>query len=136
VTLQHKITLPPLSRGVHLISAYIQPHIHTIETGTAHLFLQHTSASLALGENYDSEVRQDIEHFLCHLIPDGWVDFMHTLEGADDMPAHMKNILIGSSLTLPVTHGRLNLGTWQGLYLLEHRDHGGERSIILTLSGE
>ncbi len=136
MTRQHRITLPPLSRGVHLITTYIEPHIREIETGTAHLFLQHTSASLALGENYDSDVRNDIERFLHHLIPDGWGQFTHTLEGADDMPAHMKNIFIGADLALPVTNGRLNLGTWQGIYLLEHRNYGGERRIILTLSGE
>lgn len=136
MTLQHSITLPAMSRGVHLITHHITPHIQGIETGTAHLFLQHTSASLALGENYDSDVRRDIESFLRHLIPDGWGGFAHTLEGVDDMPAHMKNIFIGSSLTLPITHGLLNLGTWQGIYLLEHRDYGGGRKIVVTLHGE
>lgn len=125
-----------MPRGVHLITKAIQSEIRGIETGIAHLFLQHTSASLALNENYDPDVRRDVETFLRSLIPDGWSGFRHTLEGPDDMPAHMKNILIGSSLTLPVTNGRLNLGTWQGIYLLEHREHAGSRRIVLTLMGE
>ncbi len=136
MTIQHQITLPAMSRGVHLITNLIKPYIEGIQTGTAHLFLQHTSASLALGENYDPTVRRDIESFIRHLIPDGWSGFTHTLEGDDDMPAHMKNIFIGSDLTLPITNGRLSLGTWQGIYLLEHRDYGGERNIIITLYGE
>ncbi len=136
MVLQHTLTLPPFERGVHLITGHITPYIRDIETGTAHLFLQHSSASLALNENYDPDVRADTEHFLRHLIPDGWEGFEHTLEGLDDMPAHLKNILIGSSLTLPVTDGRLNLGTWQGIYLLEHRQHGGGRRIVITVTGE
>ncbi len=125
-----------MPRGVHLITRLVVPEIRDIETGIAHLFLQHSSASLAINENYDPDVRRDVESFLRSLVPDGWSGFTHTLEGPDDMPAHMKNILIGSSLTLPVTAGELNLGTWQGIYLLEHREHGGSRRIILTLMGE
>ncbi|WP_457607082.1 secondary thiamine-phosphate synthase enzyme YjbQ [Nitratifractor sp.] len=136
MTLQRTITLPPMPRGVHLITRLVVPEIRDIETGIAHLFLQHSSASLAINENYDPDVRRDVESFLRSLVPDGWSGFTHTLEGPDDMPAHMKNILIGSSLTLPVTAGELNLGTWQGIYLLEHREHGGSRRIILTLMGE
>ena len=136
MTIQHTVTLPPMQRGVHLITRHITPHIAGITVGTAHLFLRHTSASLALNENYDPDVRHDIERSLRHLIPDGWSGFDHTLEGEDDMPAHMKNILIGSSLTLPITDGRLALGTWQGIYLLEHREHGGSREIVVTLCGE
>lgn len=134
--IQHRLVLPAVSRGVHLITNQIESYVQNIDTGTVHLFLQHTSASLALGENYDSDVRRDIESFLRHIIPDSWGGFTHVLEGTDDMPAHMKNIFIGSSLTLPVTSGRLNLGTWQGIYLLEHRQYGGERRIVLTLNGE
>ncbi len=136
MTIQHTITLPPMPRGVHLITRHIVPCIGDITVGTAHLFLRHTSASLALNENYDPDVRQDTYRFLQSLIPDGWEGFDHTLEGPDDMPAHLKNILIGSSLTLPVTDGRLNLGTWQGIYLLEHREHGGSREIVITLCGD
>ncbi len=136
MTIQHTLTLPPLPRGVHLITRHIIPYISGIETGTAHLFLRHTSASLALNENYDPDVLRDIETFLRHSIPDGWEGFDHTLEGSDDMPAHMKNILIGSSLTIPVTDGKPNLGTWQGIYLLEHREHGGSRNMIITLCGD
>ena len=136
MTIQRALTLPPLSRGAHLITHLITPHITGIEVGTAHLFLQHTSASLALNENYDPDVRRDIETFLRHSIPDGWEGFDHTLEGADDMPAHLKNILIGSSLTIPVTDSKPNLGTWQGIYLLEHREHGGSRNMIITLCGD
>ncbi len=136
MTLQRTLTLSPMPRGVHLITRQIESEIHGITTGIAHLFLQHSSASLAINENYDPDVRRDVEHFLRTLIPDGWEGFSHTLEGPDDMPAHMKNILIGPSLTIPVTDGRLNLGTWQGIYLLEHREHGGSRRIVITLMGE
>ena len=136
MTLQRFVTLPPLPRGVHLITRHIEPEIGGIRTGIAQIFLQHSSASLALNENYDPDVRRDVESFLRSLVPDCWEGFTHTLEGCDDMPAHMKNILIGSSLTIPVTDGRLNLGTWQGIYLLEHREHGGSRKIVVTLMGE
>jgi len=136
MTIQRSLTLPPMPRGVHLITRLIEAEIGGVTTGIAHLFLQHSSASLALNENYDPDVRRDVETFLRSLIPDGWSGFTHTLEGPDDMPAHMKNILIGSSLTIPLTRGRLNLGTWQGIYLLEHREHGGSRKIVITLIGE
>lgn len=136
MTLQRTLTLHPMPRGVHLITRHIEAYIGEVTTGIAHLFLQHSSASLALNENYDPDVRRDVEHFLRTLIPDGWEGFSHTLEGPDDMPAHMKNVLIGSSLTIPITDGRLNLGTWQGIYLLEHREHGGSRRIVITLMGE
>ena len=136
MTLQRVLPLPPLSRGVHLITPRIEPEIRGIETGIAHIFLRHSSASLALNENYDPDVRRDVEQFLRSLVPDCWEGFTHTLEGCDDMPAHMKNVLIGSSLTIPVTDGRLALGTWQGIYLLEHREHGGSRQIVITLLGD
>ena len=136
MTIQRSITLSPMPRGVHLITRVVEKEIRHIQTGIAHIFLKHSSASLALNENYDPSVRNDVERFLRSLVPDGWSSFTHILEGADDMPAHMKNILIGSSLTIPVTNGRLNLGTWQGVYLLEHRDKGGKRTIIITLIGD
>jgi secondary thiamine-phosphate synthase enzyme len=136
MTLQYTLTLPPLDRGVHLVTHHIAPRISGIETGTAHLFLQHTSASLALNENYDPDVRADTERFLRSLVPDGWSGFDHTLEGLDDMPAHLKNILIGSSLTIPISQGELNTGIWQGIYLLEHRENAESRNIIITLTGD
>ena len=135
MVIQKHITLPPYPRGVHIISKHIEDHISGVETGIANIFLKHTSASLALNENYDPSVRNDIESFLRTLIPDGYKGFTHTLEGADDMPAHMKNILIGSSLTIPITNGSLNLGTWQGVYLLEHRIYGESRELVLTVLG-
>jgi len=136
MTIQHTITLPPMPRGVHLITRHIVPYIEGITVGTAHLFLRHTSASLALNENYDPDVRSDTERFLRTLVPDSREGFAHTLEGPDDMPAHLKNILIGPGLTLPVSERRLNLGTWQGIYLLEHRENGGSRKIVITLCGD
>lgn len=133
---QRELHLSAYHRGMHLITGEIEEAIgRKITTGTLHLFLKHTSASLALNENADPSVRSDAERFLNDLIPQSYPHFEHTYEGSDDMPAHMKNILIGSSLTLPITHGRLNLGTWQGIYLCEHRDFAGGRTIVLTLTG-
>ena len=132
---QNSIKIPSKARGVHIITNEIAKHIK-IQNGIANIFLKHTSASLALNENFDSDVPLDIEDFLNHLIPDCWQGFRHTLEGCDDMSAHMKNIFIGSSLTIPITEGKLNLGTWQGIYLLEHRDFGGSREIFVTQIGE
>ena len=116
---------------MHIITNEIAKHIK-IQNGIANIFLKHTSASLALNENFDSDVPLDVEDFLCHLIPDCWSGFRHTLEGCDNMSTHLKNIFIGSSLTIPISNGKLNLGTWQGIYLLEHRDFGGSREIFLT----
>ena len=107
-----------------------------IEVGLAHLILLHTSASLALNENASPDVRADLEAWLDRAVPDGAPYFRHTLEGPDDMPAHVKSVLTGPSLTLPVTDGRLALGTWQGVYLCEHRQSGGARSVTITLWGE
>ena len=135
MVLQNSIKIASKPRGVHIITNEIQKAI-SINYGIANLFLKHTSASLAINESYDSDVRLDVEDFLNHLIPDCWSGFRHTLEGCDDMSAHMKNILIGSSLTVPITNGKLNLGTWQGVYLLEHRDYGGSREILITQIGE
>jgi len=104
--------------------------------GVAHLFLQHTSASLALGENADPEVRRDLERWFSHAVPDGFAEFRHVTEGVDDMPAHVKCAIIGVSLSIPVRDGAFALGTWQGIYLCEHRDDGGPRTIVATLQGE
>ena len=121
---------------MHLITDLIEEEIAgEITIGTAHLFLQHTSASLCINENTDPTVRSDAETFLNDMIPETYPKFRHTYEGGDDMPAHLKNMLLGTSLTIPVSHGRLALGTWQGIYLYEHRDHTGSRTILITLQG-
>ena len=137
--LQKRITLAPKSRGFHLVTEEVLAQcteLVQIETGLAHFLLQHTSASLGLNENADSSVRHDLESHLDVIAPENAPYYRHTCEGADDMPAHIKSGLLGSELTLPVRHGRLVLGTWQGLILGEHRNHGGPRSLILTLTGQ
>lgn len=136
---QHEITLPSFSRGFHLVTSHILegvPEIQRIETGLAHLFILHTSASLTLNENADPDVRTDMESGFNRIAPENAPDYVHTLEGPDDMPAHIKASLLGSSVSFPVHQGRPRLGTWQGIYLCEHRNHGGSRRLILTLCGE
>ncbi|ULH16415.1 secondary thiamine-phosphate synthase enzyme YjbQ [Deinococcus sp. KNUC1210] len=133
------LTLRPYPRGFHLITREVVaalPQLAHIRTGLLHVFIRHTSASLTLSENASLEVRRDFERYFNHVVPDGWPAFQHTDEGPDDMAAHVKAALLGNSLTLPVRGGRLHLGTWQGIYLCEHRDAGGPRSLTLTLSGE
>lgn len=133
------LTLKPSPRGFHLITREVLsalPELSRVRVGLLHVFIRHTSASLTLGENASPEVRRDFERSFSHLVPDGWPPFEHTLEGPDDMSAHIKAALLGSSLTLPVRAGRLYLGRWQGLYLCEHRDDGGPRTLTLTLQGE
>ncbi|MCR9142522.1 MAG: secondary thiamine-phosphate synthase enzyme YjbQ [bacterium] len=137
--LQETIQLRPKGRGFHLITPEILqqlPGLSRVRRGLCHFFLQHTSASLAINENADPDVRSDLESFVNRLAPEDAPYFLHTTEGPDDMPAHIKAVLIGGELTLPVTDGRLNLGTWQGVYLCEHRDRGGSRRIIATIQGE
>jgi secondary thiamine-phosphate synthase enzyme len=137
--LQKRIALKPRSRGFHLITEELLgslPELKKFRIGIAHFFIQHTSASLVLNENADPSVRRDLETHLRSLAPDDSAHYTHTLEGADDMPAHIKSCLIGSGITVPVSEGRLLLGTWQGIYLGEHRDTGGSRSVIVTLNGE
>ena len=136
---QTEIRLKPRPRGFHLVTDEIEsqlPELRTIAVGLLHLFLQHTSASLSLNENADPTVRGDFERWFNQAVPDGAACFRHVDEGGDDMPAHIKSSLLGCELTLPIQHGRLRLGTWQGIYLGEHRDHGGPRRIIATLNGE
>ena len=136
---QHILTLPERRRGFHLITREVAaavPELGRTRAGLLHVFIQHTSASLTLNENASPDVRRDFETYFNHAVPDGWAPFQHTLEGPDDMAAHIKASLLGPSLTLPVQQGRLALGTWQGVYLCEHRDHGGPRRLILTLNGE
>lgn len=131
---QTTVTLPPYSRGFHLITGAIAEAVSRsgVTTGLAHLFLKHTSASLCINENADPSVRRDMEHFFAD-VADGKPYYVHTCEGSDDMPAHIKSVMLGTSLTVPVTGGRLNLGTWQGIYLGEHRERGGSRQIVVTV---
>jgi secondary thiamine-phosphate synthase enzyme len=136
---QKEITLSSYPRGFHLITHEILgqlPELRQYRVGLAHIFIQHTSASLALNENADPTVRTDMERHFNEIAPENAPYFVHTAEGPDDMPAHIKAVLLGSSLTLPIKHGRFHLGTWQGIYLCEHRDRGGQRRLVVTLTGE
>jgi len=136
---QAKFTLAAKSRGFHLITDDIinhLPEIHNYQVGLLHLFLQHTSASLTINENADPTVRMDMESHFNHFVPERQSYYKHDYEGDDDMPAHIKSSTLGCQITIPISHGRLMLGTWQGVYLGEHRDYAGGRSIIATLSGE
>ncbi len=135
---QQSIQLRARSRGFHLVTDEIEqalPEMRKVKTGLLHLLLQHTSASLTLNENADPTVRSDFEAFFNRAVPENEPYYQHTYEGPDDLPAHFKSSILGVSLMLPVTNGRLNLGTWQGIYLGEHRDHGGSRLILATLQG-
>ncbi|MBA5764650.1 YjbQ family protein [Vibrio sp. 404] len=136
---QTTINLRSRSRGFHLITDEIEqqlPTIRRLKVGLLHLFIQHTSASLTINENADPTVRTDMEKHFNHFIPERAKYYQHTYEGDDDMPAHIKASTIGSSITIPISNGRLALGTWQGIYLGEHRDLGGNRRIIATIQGE
>ncbi len=136
---QKQILLPPFSRGFHLITDEILNQcleIQNINIGLLHIFIKHTSASLTLNEDADPTVRQDFESHFNKMIPENAPYYRHTFEGSDDMPAHLKASILGSSVSLPITDGKFNLGTWQGIYLCEHRNHGGGRRLILTLQGE
>ena len=136
---QRELRLRARPRGFHLITDEVVdgvPELREVGVGLAHLFLRHTSASLTLNENASPDVRRDFATWFDHAVPDGWPEFSHTLEGDDDMPAHIKSSLTGMGLLLPVSDGQLALGTWQGVYLCEHRDSGGERSLMVTLFGE
>ena len=137
--IQRQILLKPRPRGFHLVTEELAaqlPQLASLRVGLAHFFIQHTSASLVINENADPDVRADLESHLRHLVPDGAAHFIHRDEGPDDMPGHVKSSLLGSGLAVPVGEGRLLLGTWQGIYLGEHREFGGSRSIIATLFGE
>jgi secondary thiamine-phosphate synthase enzyme len=137
--LQRTVRLSARPRGFHLVTEEVRealPEIEEIAVGLLHLLIQHTSASLALNENASPEVRRDFESWFNQAVPEGAAYWTHTLEGDDDMPAHVKAALLGPSLTLPIRDGRLALGTWQGIYLCEHRDHGGPRSLVATAWGE
>ena len=137
--LQKEIVLKPRSRGFHLVTDEIVralPELAQIRIGIAHFFIQHTSASLCINENADPTVRTDLERSFNELAPENAPYYVHTTEGPDDMPAHIKAALIGTSISVPITGGRLNLGTWQGVYLCEHRDRGGARRVVATINGE
>ena len=137
--LQREIRLRSRERGFHLVTDEIVrqlPELARFEVGLAHLFIQHTSASLTINENADPTVRQDFESLFNRLVPQDEPYYRHNYEGSDDLPAHIKSSLLGSSLLLPIRQGALALGTWQGIYLGEHRDHGGSRRLIVTLQGE
>ncbi len=136
---QKTIVLPAFKRGFHLITNYIDKEISSfgkISKGICNLCIQHTSASLTLNENCDPDVRRDFETFFNHAVPESFPRFEHTMEGSDDMPAHIKTSMMGATLTIPVTDNCLNLGTWQGVYLGEHRNYGGQRRIVMTIMGE
>ncbi len=136
---QKKLTLPSYSRGFHLITDEVinqVPEIRKMSNGILHVFIQHTSASLTLNENADPTVRKDFESHFNHMVPEDQPYYRHTYEGSDDMPAHIKASLLGSSVSIPVTEGSLNTGTWQGIYLCEHRDHASGRKLIITLMGK
>ncbi len=138
IHIQKAFTLPAYPKGFHLITSVVEkqlPEIARVSAGTLHLFIQHTSASLSINENADPTVRHDFESFFNRLVPENTAYFTHTYEGPDDMPAHLKAAMLGSSVHVPVTQGRLAMGTWQGIYLGEHRNQGGHRKVVATLLG-
>jgi secondary thiamine-phosphate synthase enzyme len=131
---QFEITMPSFKRGVHLVTRHIESHLRNLpEKGLVNIFIRHTSAGITINENADPTVRTDMEKYFDRCVPENEPYFDHTQEGPDDMPAHIKTALTGTSLTIPVTNGRLNLGTWQGIYLCEFRNHGGARRLTVTI---
>ena len=136
-TCQREITLPAFPRGFHLVTQLIEKEIEVgeIDVGVLHVFIKHTSASLTLNENADPTVLEDFEAHFNRAVPENAPFYRHTAEGPDDMPAHIKASTMGSSVTIPISSGRLNLGTWQGIYLCEHRDRGGQRRLVVTAMG-
>lgn len=136
--IQKEITLPAYKRGFHIITETITkavPELKTFSAGQLQVFIKHTSASLTINENADPSVRTDFESHINVMVPENQPYYVHTYEGSDDMPAHIKSSLMGASVQIPITNGRLNLGTWQGIYLCEHRDYGGARTVVLTAFG-
>ena len=133
---QKEIELSEFHRGFHIITSIIEselPELKDIEAGVLHVFIKHTSASISLNENADPTVRKDMEGYFNKHVPENETYFLHTMEGDDDMPAHIKASMLGSSVSIPIVKGRLELGTWQGIYLGEHRNHGGRRKLVITL---
>ena len=137
--LQKEIRLKARNRGFHLITEEIHkqlPELGKVSVGLLNVFIKHTSAALTINENADPTVRQDFESFFNQTVPEDEPYYQHTDEGSDDLHSHLKSSILGCSLNIPVTNGRLNLGIWQGIYLCEHRNHGGSRELVLTLHGE
>lgn len=136
---QKELSIKPKSRGFHIITNEIQeaiPELKNIKIGIANIFIKHTSASLTINENVSPDVLRDMEKHFNKMVPEDAPYYEHIYEGSDDMPAHIKSSILGPSLTIPIKNGELNLGTWQGVYLCEHRNHGGSRKIVVTLIGE
>lgn len=136
---QKTISIPAKSRGFHLVTGEIiqaLPELKNFKVGVAHIFIRHTSASLTINENADPSVRTDFESHFNKMVPENAPYYIHTYEGPDDMPAHLKSSILGNSISIPITNGQLNLGTWQGIYLCEHRDYGSSRKLTVTLNGE
>lgn len=136
---QRELSLPPAKRGFHLITQIVVknfPELKEIKTGQMQVFIKHTSASLTINENADPTVRADFESHFNKMVPENAPYYQHDMEGSDDMPAHLKASMLGSSVSIPITNGSLNLGTWQGIYLCEHRNHGGSRDIVVTAFGQ
>lgn len=137
--IQQEINLPPRARGFHLITDEVVrqlPELATLQMGLMHVFIRHTSASLTINEDADPTVRQDFESHFNQMVPENMPYYKHDYEGSDDMPAHLKASILGSSLSIPVTDGRLNMGTWQGIYLCEHRNHASGRTLVITVQGQ
>lgn len=137
--IQNEISIKPKNRGFHLITSEIEeqlPDLRDIIKGIAHVFIMHTSASLTINENADPDVRNDMEDFFNHNVPDDLPFYRHTAEGKDDMTSHIKSSILGNSVTVPIFNGRLKMGTWQGIYLCEHRNNGGVRRLTVTVFGE
>ncbi|RMG29164.1 MAG: YjbQ family protein [Bacteroidetes bacterium] len=131
---QYFLRLPSYPRGFHLITSEVLAAVPALpDTGVMHVFIQHTSAGLSLNENADPSVRVDFERIFNKLVPENQPYYTHTLEGSDDMPSHVKSSLVGASVSIPITRGRLNLGTWQGIYLCEFRNRGGSRKLVITI---
>ena len=137
--IQKQISLNPRQRGFHLITDEVLKHlpeVQEIEVGTMQVFIKHTSASLTINEDADPTVRDDFESHFNQMVPENAPYYQHTFEGPDDMPAHLKSSILGSSVSIPITDGKLNLGTWQGIYLCEHRNRGGSRKLVVTIQGK
>ncbi|MEM8509082.1 MAG: secondary thiamine-phosphate synthase enzyme YjbQ [Bacteroidota bacterium] len=139
ISYQKELRLPAFARGFHLITNEVLtalPQLEQIKIGILQVFIKHTSASLTINENADPTVRKDFESHMNQMVPENAPYYLHNYEGPDDMPAHIKASLMGTSVQIPITNGRLNLGTWQGIYLCEHRDHASGRKLLITLLGE
>lgn len=137
--IQKEITIDPKPRGFHLITDELImgcPDMQKIEVGIMQVYIKHTSASLTINEDADPTVRADFESHFNQMVPENAPYYQHTFEGSDDMPAHLKSSILGSSVNIPISNGKLNLGTWQGIYLCEHRNHGGSRRLVVTVQGE